>query len=198
MEQQLNGLPMNYTEPDFKFATKEIKATDLTTHKWLVETCGEEPSTWSRHGFDASVKVDHVTNNMTESFNAFLGKMRQRPVISLLEWYRTKRHYLRTYSGMINVVPDESRWPENDQIPPSKPPTLKRKNKVFKQGRLQTKRRREPNEPPKRHKRRIHFTCKVCNEVGHDKRTCKMRGSQVGSTQVFNVDNGTSSQSRIN
>ncbi|KAK4415207.1 hypothetical protein Salat_2627900 [Sesamum alatum] len=67
-----------FTEPDFKDAMEEIKATDLTTHKWLMETCGEEKSTCSKHGFDASVKVDHVTNNMTESFNAFLGKTRQR------------------------------------------------------------------------------------------------------------------------
>ncbi|KAK4390404.1 hypothetical protein Sango_2103700 [Sesamum angolense] len=169
-----------YTFGDSKNAMEEIKATDLAAHKWLMETCGEEPSTWSRHGFDASVKVDHVTNNITESFNAFLGKIRQRPVISLLEWYRTKyvhpywttEAYLMTYSGMINVVPDESRWPENDQIPPLMPPTLKRKNRVFKQSRLQTKRRMEPNEPPKGHKRQIHITSKVHFQVGHNKRTC--------------------------
>ncbi|KAL0444563.1 UNVERIFIED_CONTAM: hypothetical protein Slati_2179000 [Sesamum latifolium] len=59
-----------YTCGDFKDAMEETKATDLAAHKWLMETCGEEPSTWSRHGFDASVKVD----NITESFNAFLEK----------------------------------------------------------------------------------------------------------------------------
>ncbi|KAK4439032.1 hypothetical protein Salat_0237900 [Sesamum alatum] len=65
-----------YIEPDFKDAMEEIKTTNLAAHKWLIETCGEEPSTWSRHGFDTSVKVDHVTNNMTEPFNAFLVKTR--------------------------------------------------------------------------------------------------------------------------
>ncbi|KAL0463238.1 UNVERIFIED_CONTAM: hypothetical protein Slati_0211400 [Sesamum latifolium] len=50
-----------YTYGNFKDAMEEIKATDLEAHKWLMETCGEEPSTWSRHEFDASVKVDHVT-----------------------------------------------------------------------------------------------------------------------------------------
>ncbi|KAL0405876.1 UNVERIFIED_CONTAM: hypothetical protein Slati_3901500 [Sesamum latifolium] len=49
-----------YTCGDFKDAMEKIKATDLAAHKWL-ETCGEEPSTWSGHGFEASVKVDHVT-----------------------------------------------------------------------------------------------------------------------------------------
>ncbi|KAL0373563.1 UNVERIFIED_CONTAM: hypothetical protein Sradi_3272000 [Sesamum radiatum] len=83
---------------------EEIKATDLAAHKWLMETCGEEPSTWSRHGFDATVKVDHVTNNITESFNAFLEKMRQKPVISLLEWYRTKvmKRFFSRYKKALN------------------------------------------------------------------------------------------------
>ncbi|KAK4419818.1 hypothetical protein Salat_2394700 [Sesamum alatum] len=287
---------------------EEIKVTDVAAYKWLTETCNEPPSSWSRHGFDVAVKVDHVTNNMTESFNAFLGKMRQRPVIQLLEWYRTKvmkmffsryekaktwqtklppnvnakvernqragrklvtipsseylfevyddrkyivnlkeltcqcrewqvsgvpskhamscilfmRHdpiqyvneyltteaYLRTYKGMIQAVSDEALWPENPQIPPLKPPVHKRKNKVFKQGKLQVNRRREPNEPPKTHKRSIHKTCKACNGIGHNKRTCKtpqtrpshdsneLTGSQDPSSQVSSLGGGTS-QSRL-
>ncbi|KAK4434150.1 hypothetical protein Salat_0577700 [Sesamum alatum] len=251
------------------------------------KTCKEPPNAWSRHGFDVSVKVDHVTNNMTESFNAFLGKMRQRPVIHLIEWYRTKvmkrfftryqkalawqtklppnvnarvernqraerkllvipsseylfevsddrkyivnlkeltcqcrewqvsgipcKHamgcilymrldpvqfvdehltteaYLRTYKGKIQTVPDESIWPENPHIPPLKPPIHKKKNKAFKQGPLQVNRRKEPNELPKVHKRSIHKTCKACNGIGHNKRTCKSNSSQSMPSQVLFV-----------
>ncbi|XP_012835819.1 PREDICTED: uncharacterized protein LOC105956512 [Erythranthe guttata] len=299
------------TEEDFQDAMNSIKAADFGAHKWLIETCKEDPSTWSKHGFDRITKVDHVTNNMTESFNAWMGKMRQKPVISMLEWYRTKvmkrfftrqqkalswqtrlppnvnakveknqrqgrkflaipaseylfevyddkkyiinlrektcqcnewqvcgvpcKHamscilymrydpvdyvspyltteaYLRTYSGMINAIPDESKWPTNTQIPPLKPPVHKRKNRAFKQGRLQVNRRRELNEAPKVHKRSVHVTCKVCKEVGHNKRTCRRKDTNIVpiqvsrqsttvqdlGSQISSVDNGRGSQSRI-
>ena len=43
---------------------------------------------WSRHAFDNSCKTDHCTNNMTESFNAWLGVQRKVPLVSMLEWIR--------------------------------------------------------------------------------------------------------------
>ncbi|KAK4430589.1 hypothetical protein Salat_1359600 [Sesamum alatum] len=83
--------------------------------------------------------------------------MRLDPV-QFVDEHLTTEAYLRTYKGKIQVVPDESIWPENPYIPPLKPPIHKKKNKTFKQGPLQVNRRKEPNEPPKVHKRSIHKT----------------------------------------
>ena len=45
---------------------------------------------WSVHGFDKSVKCDHITNNMTESWNAWFGDMSKAPIITMMEHIRRK------------------------------------------------------------------------------------------------------------
>ncbi|XP_073119790.1 uncharacterized protein [Henckelia pumila] len=74
-------------EIDFKHAMDFIKSVNEDAWKWLLQ---DEPKHWSLHAFDHHVKVDHVTNNMTESFNAWLEKSRQLPVLTLLEYIRRK------------------------------------------------------------------------------------------------------------
>lgn len=93
-----------YLEQDFDDAMEKIKQTDPAAYTWLMEKCGEHVSTWARHGFDTTSKMDHVTNNMSESFNAFLGKMRKMPIITLLEWYRrqTMKMFFTRYNKALN------------------------------------------------------------------------------------------------
>lgn len=93
-----------YLEQDFDDAMEKIKQTDPAAYTWLMEKCGEHVSTWARHGFDTTSKMDHVTNNMSESFNAFLGKMRKMPIITLLEWYRRKtmKRFFTRYNKALN------------------------------------------------------------------------------------------------
>ncbi|XP_073154160.1 uncharacterized protein [Henckelia pumila] len=93
-----------YLKQDFDDAMEKIKETDPAAYKWLMEKCGEHTSTWSRHGFDTTSEMDHVTNNMSESFNAFTGKMRKMPIITLLEWYRRKimKRFFTRYSKALN------------------------------------------------------------------------------------------------
>ena len=43
---------------------------------------------WSKSGFDHHVKSDHVTNNMTESFNKWVDEVRDKPVLTILEHIR--------------------------------------------------------------------------------------------------------------
>lgn len=45
---------------------------------------------WSRHFFHPSTKVDHITNNMTESFNGWLGVNRCKPLVTMFEQIRIK------------------------------------------------------------------------------------------------------------
>lgn len=72
---------------DFNKHMEDIKAISEDAFLWLMEV---PPCHWSRHAFDESTKNDHVTNNMTESFNSHLEMSRQQPILTLLESIRRK------------------------------------------------------------------------------------------------------------
>lgn len=76
-----------YNTLSFKLEMEEIKKISVPAYNYLMEI---DPATWTRHAFDHQCKVDHVTNNMTESFNSWLGELRCRPVLSMLELMRQK------------------------------------------------------------------------------------------------------------
>ncbi|KAJ0011055.1 hypothetical protein Pint_33920 [Pistacia integerrima] len=71
--------------PDFVKAMGSVKDVDEGAYKWLLEN---EPNQWSRHAFDTTAKLDHITNNMSECFNSWLDEDRELPILSLLELYR--------------------------------------------------------------------------------------------------------------
>ncbi|KAK9216840.1 hypothetical protein WN944_008851 [Citrus x changshan-huyou] len=71
----------------FDDAMQNIRAA----HEGVYETLRRiPPKFWSRHAFDNNCKSDHCTNNVTESFNAWIGIQRKLPIISMLEWIRKK------------------------------------------------------------------------------------------------------------
>ncbi|TXG57639.1 hypothetical protein EZV62_015468 [Acer yangbiense] len=72
---------------DFNVVMNELKTIDLNAYAWLMEI---SPTHWCRHGFDESIKVDHVTNNITESFNGWLNQYRTLPILTFMEEYRRK------------------------------------------------------------------------------------------------------------
>ncbi|KAL0334140.1 UNVERIFIED_CONTAM: hypothetical protein Sangu_1570200 [Sesamum angustifolium] len=43
-----------------------------------------------RYAFPVDLKNDHITNNIAESFNAWIGEFRGKPIMTLLEGVRTK------------------------------------------------------------------------------------------------------------
>ena len=43
-----------------------------------------------RHAYDPRIKIDHVTNNMTESFNQWVGGLRAKPAFTMLDGIRIK------------------------------------------------------------------------------------------------------------
>ena len=45
---------------------------------------------WAGHSFSVTIKNDHVTNNSTESFNAWVGDFRGLPILTLVEGLRSK------------------------------------------------------------------------------------------------------------
>lgn len=72
---------------EFNEAMERVKSVSIEAHKWLSDLT---TSSWSRHAFDERVKNDHVTNNLAESFNHWVGPLRFKPVLSMLEGIRTK------------------------------------------------------------------------------------------------------------
>ena len=45
---------------------------------------------WARHAYDRIIKINHVTNNMTESFNQWVGELRAKPTLTMLYGIRIK------------------------------------------------------------------------------------------------------------
>ncbi|KAH9764284.1 SWIM-type domain-containing protein [Citrus sinensis] len=71
----------------FDRAMEELRKTD----EGVYETLRKLPAKfWSRHAFDNNCKSDHCTNNVTESFNAWVGVQRKMPIPIMLEWIRKK------------------------------------------------------------------------------------------------------------
>ncbi|TXG56923.1 hypothetical protein EZV62_018236 [Acer yangbiense] len=69
----------------FKRAMTDISIVSVGAKAWLEEI---EPKHWSRHAFEPSIKCDHVTNNVTETFNSLLGDYMVRTYLNLLEYIR--------------------------------------------------------------------------------------------------------------
>ncbi|KAF7145405.1 hypothetical protein RHSIM_Rhsim04G0059700 [Rhododendron simsii] len=76
-----------YNQVEYQQAMERIKNISKEAHKWLSDVSVDQ---WARHAFDERVKNDHITNNLTESFNSWLGHLRHKPILSLLEGVRTK------------------------------------------------------------------------------------------------------------
>ncbi|KAH9797267.1 SWIM-type domain-containing protein [Citrus sinensis] len=72
---------------DFQKGMEKVRAVDPACYETLRRI---HPRFWSRHAFDRVSKSDHCTNNMTESFNAWIGVHRKLPLLTLLEFIRKK------------------------------------------------------------------------------------------------------------
>ncbi|XP_043717537.1 uncharacterized protein LOC122665452 [Telopea speciosissima] len=92
----------------YERAIKKMKYTNVEAHDWLLRN---PPSTWSIHAFDTRTKCDHVTNNMIESFNSWIGPMRNKTILSLIDdirgklMIRLREKYIFTCSVEGKVTP---------------------------------------------------------------------------------------------
>ncbi|KAL0373221.1 UNVERIFIED_CONTAM: hypothetical protein Scaly_1003700 [Sesamum calycinum] len=77
----------SYNVASFNFALHKIKELKPVAYDWLLKIPTEM---WSRHAFDERMKNDHVTNNISESFNHWVGDLRSKPVLTLVDGLRTK------------------------------------------------------------------------------------------------------------
>ncbi|TXG69109.1 hypothetical protein EZV62_004044 [Acer yangbiense] len=70
---------------EFKKLLADISAINSKAMAYPTEI---EPCRWSRHAFDASIKCESVTNNMTEAFNSMLKDFRPKTYLQLMEFIR--------------------------------------------------------------------------------------------------------------
>jgi hypothetical protein len=75
---------MAYNEFMFEKAMDKVRKVSNEAANWLLDP--ERPKCmWARHTIDSECKLDHVTNNVTESFNSWLGNVRKKTVLSMVE-----------------------------------------------------------------------------------------------------------------
>ncbi|KAL0442115.1 UNVERIFIED_CONTAM: hypothetical protein Sradi_0150400 [Sesamum radiatum] len=79
-----------------------------------------------------------------------------------------KENYMKAYKYSIHPVPDQTFWPHGVDVTPTLlPPIIKRMP-----GRPKKNRRKEQGEEPNAIRKSNMVKCKVCNELGHNRRTC--------------------------
>ena len=71
----------------FKCHMAELYKISPAAHDWLM---GIPVVCWAKHCFPTHTKCSHVTNNMTESFNNWIGNFRAMPILRMLEEIRQK------------------------------------------------------------------------------------------------------------
>ena len=69
-----------YNEFLFNNAMHRIRVNNEAAYDWLMSKPKEM---WARHAYDPRIKIDHVTNNMTESFNQWVGELRAKPALTM-------------------------------------------------------------------------------------------------------------------
>ncbi|XP_052111595.1 uncharacterized protein LOC110276038 [Arachis duranensis] len=73
------------TEPEFKEKMDRLKGVNNAAWEYLMKF---EPTTWVKAYFSHGPKVDNLTNNMCEVFNAKVVKYRVKPVLTMCEEIR--------------------------------------------------------------------------------------------------------------
>ncbi|KAL4583826.1 hypothetical protein LXL04_008410 [Taraxacum kok-saghyz] len=71
--------------PGFDKAMEDLKKVNEQAHAWL---CKIPPKHWARAHFTGRALSDVVTNNLCEVFNSKIGKARDKPIITCLEYIR--------------------------------------------------------------------------------------------------------------
>ncbi|KAH9686718.1 SWIM-type domain-containing protein [Citrus sinensis] len=110
------------TEKEWEDDMKKIKTAKKDTQAAYDYLIKIDKKQWARHAFPDDVKVDHVTNNLTESWNSWLNEYRDKPVLTLMEFIRKK-----VMKRLYKRHSDARKWIGK------LPPTVRRKLNVSRQ-----------------------------------------------------------------
>ncbi|KAF2294929.1 hypothetical protein GH714_027083 [Hevea brasiliensis] len=89
----------------FEYRVAKLKEFDTNAYDWVMRS---EPKTWARAFFSTHVKYQALQNNICESFDAYILKVRDIPILSMFEWIRRrimKRFHVK-YTAMLKYKGD--------------------------------------------------------------------------------------------
>jgi len=93
-----------YTVNGFNREMTELKKLSSAAYDYVEKI---DPHIWARAFFDIAPKCDLIMNNLCECFNSYIIKVRDKPIITILELirkklmrrYQNKRQGIREYIG---------------------------------------------------------------------------------------------------
>ncbi|KAK4837457.1 hypothetical protein QYF36_005672 [Acer negundo] len=90
-DNKMNGKLWSITRAGSKSKFRErIKSLGEDSMEAVSCLMKEPCEKWARHAFDCDIKLDHITNNMSEYFNNWIKDERDKPILTLLEHLRKK------------------------------------------------------------------------------------------------------------
>ena len=100
----MDNAAYSYTKNGFEVAMNELKKEDEDAWKWLSNIPKE---TWARHAMDHTCKTDLVVNNLSEVFNKMILDVRNKPIRSCVDGFRTK---LMVKYQAVREKTEKSKW----------------------------------------------------------------------------------------
>jgi hypothetical protein len=74
-----------------------LKKLSLAAHDYMEKI---DPHTWARAFFNTAPKCDLIINNLCECFNSYIIKLRDKPIVTILEMIRKlMRRYQKNRQG---------------------------------------------------------------------------------------------------
>ncbi|KAK1305124.1 hypothetical protein QJS10_CPB11g01312 [Acorus calamus] len=120
--------------------TRLIARCEDVSCPWRVHASMENNHVWSRSMFGTTAKCSHLTNNLAESFNAFIGDARAKPIIYCVDSIRIKIMSMWNHRRMV-----AERWRVRPHDKKSRSTKVRRIHKCQRCGVL----RRDHQEGPK-------------------------------------------------
>ncbi|KAL3641418.1 hypothetical protein CASFOL_016386 [Castilleja foliolosa] len=85
LKEEMWSAASSFTKEGFEQHMSTIKNENLAAYEYLIKI---DPSQWARSHFDPQVKCELLWNNLSESWNHFILKARDRPILTMLEMIR--------------------------------------------------------------------------------------------------------------
>nr|XP_040251478.1 uncharacterized protein LOC120968635 [Aegilops tauschii subsp. strangulata] len=104
LKKHMDNAAYSYTKNGFEVAMNELRKEDEDSWKWL---CDIPKETWARHAMDHTCKTDLVVNNLSEVFNKMILDVRNKPIRSCVDGFRTK---LMVKYQAVKEKTEKSKW----------------------------------------------------------------------------------------
>ncbi|XP_058202944.1 uncharacterized protein LOC131317406 [Rhododendron vialii] len=101
LEDLMWGAASAYTVPEFRAKMMEARVVVVKAHEWLLK---EPPKYWERCFYSPRAKTNRMVNNLSESFNNAIKKVRDQPILTMMKGLRRyvmQRYVERTKCALV-------------------------------------------------------------------------------------------------